>query len=93
MRSQNLQLVSGELKHEVFRKSVVLTQDCFIQTRGVNPVELGKVGIEHDPRATEKIDFPAVESGRDKLVWDGLRHFQILEVPNRNIKTPNPIIE
>jgi hypothetical protein len=51
---------------------------------------LGKIGIKHHTRATEKIDFPADESGRDKLVSGGLGHIQNLEVPNRNLKTPKP---
>ena len=68
-------LFSLECKHEIIRESVSVPTDGLVQYACFYSIELGKIPIQHDLLAADKIDLIL-----DNLDWDKCFH-NILRPP------------
>ena len=53
-----MSLFLGELKHEVLRKSVVISFHSLVEVEGFHPIEHGQVTVQHNFVFTDEVDPP-----------------------------------
>lgn len=73
MRSQRLRLVFCEAKHEILRKTSLITRHLLIQLSGRDAVQFCQVEVDHDLLPANQVD-----SALDEL--DGCRYTTSCEV-------------
>jgi hypothetical protein len=93
LASQVVELLRGELEHEVFRESIRVALHGPNQRASLNAVERRQVGIEHHPMSTDLQNrlFDASQWNREsRLPVNGLLHTDVRRDAKRAKSSARP---
>jgi len=77
LRPQSGELLSGELKHEVWRKSPAVAANLLVEALGAYAIKRGELGVENDAMAAQDEDGAGDDLGR--RLGFGSRHGNLSE--------------
>jgi hypothetical protein len=69
LRSQTLNLLIRQLKHEVYREAIPVPTYLFIESARTDAIQLSKIGVEHHFLSAHEQDS-RLDAIQRRTIWD-----------------------